>query len=111
MTGFLTPKEAKALSCPVARVHGKGTSAKCEAETCILWRWSPLSSDDPRFSGAIKRECVMLAQSKADETGEKPKPHHLYHKKAVSNVMRDPEAYGVPVAPEKGWCGLGGKPS
>lgn len=111
MTGFVTPAQAReTYPCPVARTFDKKVGPNCDADKCPVWRWLPLSADDPRFSGAVKRECVMLAQQKAEETGKKPKPHHLYHKQAVKNVMADPQAYDVPAKPERGWCGLGGRP-
>ncbi|MFV1593311.1 hypothetical protein VWZ88_12690 [Phaeobacter sp. JH20_36] len=110
MSGFITPEQAGKLACPLARVHGDGDQRKCRAEKCIIWRWLPHSASDPRFLSAIKREEAVLAQDKAAETGQKAKPQHLYHKKAVANVMRDPEAYGVEVEHQHGYCGLGGRP-
>ncbi|WP_120636058.1 hypothetical protein [Ruegeria sp. EL01] len=111
MSSFLKPKEAReTFACPLARTFDKKAGPNCDADKCIMWRWLPLPASDPRFLGAIKREEAMLAQEKAKETGDKAKPQHLYHKKAVANVMNDPEAYGVPAKPELGWCGLGGKP-
>jgi hypothetical protein len=107
-----TPEEAKKnLTCPLARTFSKKVGPNCMGGNCAAWRWLPLDAKDPRFTGAISREMACLAQDEATETGKKAKPAQNYHKQAVANVRKDPEAYDVPSQPEKGWCGLGGQPS
>ena len=103
---YRTPKEAKAFTCPIARVSGDDpVIAECQAEACMLWRWKLMSAMDPRFMGAVQREMVILQ-------GENPKAVSAnLHKEAVRRVAADPQAYTFPdVAVDKGYCGLGGRP-
>lgn len=91
--------------CPVARLWGKANvSAKCRGDACPVWRWIPLDAVDSRFVSAIWAEQERLAQAagKANNGG--------FAKKATANVMKDRAAHGLPDRPERGYCGLGGKP-
>lgn len=110
MTGFITPDEASTdYFCPLARTFAKKDRPFCMGSDCILWRWRPLSADDPRFQSAIKREMACLAQDAEKEDGKK-RQSMAFHKQAVANVMANPEGHGAPAKPEKGYCGLGAEP-
>lgn len=107
-----TPEEAKEnLLCPLARTFGtEKLTADCRAGDCAVWRWrSPLEMP-PEFLPAVKREMAVLAQEETARTGKNVRADK-HHKKAVANVNHDPEAYGVPMPKDKGWCGMGGQPS
>ncbi|WP_170759936.1 hypothetical protein [Ruegeria lacuscaerulensis] len=91
--------------CPLARTFGvKDLQAKCMGEECALYRTLPPSASEPSFKAAIQREMACLAQ----EDG-KGKPAKNFHNKAVNNVMKSPEKYGVKQE-RRGYCGLGGRP-
>lgn len=110
MTGFLTPAQAReTMPCPLARTFSEKVGPNCDAGKCLIWRWLPLDASDDRFVSAIKREIACLAQDH-EKAGGKKRQSSSFHKEAVANVMSDPKAYGVPDAPERGWCGLGGRP-
>lgn len=94
MKAFITPDEAKKKLCPTCAV---GDGELCVAGACMAWRWLPIQANDPRVVAAIK-----AAQEALGGAGK--------HKEAVASVMASPETHGIPTAPEKGWCGLGGKP-
>lgn len=99
-----TEAEAKAKTCPIARVSGaEKPKAKCQGAECILWRWVPLMANDPRVEGAITREMALVK-------GDSKKPDVVFHKEALRRVMNDPRAYSYPTETDRGWCGLGGKP-
>lgn len=66
----------------------------CRGPACILWRWEPLSAEDPRFKKAI---------SEAIKSGNP-------HRNAVAYVMARREELGLPTKPERGFCGLAGRP-
>ena len=102
MTG-LTPEAARAHACPLARGF-EAMQPTCVGPACMPWRWLPLSSQDPRFRRAVQTEMQRLADAagKSSTAG--------LHKKAVQNVAADPAAHGAPSAPERGYCGLGGRP-
>ncbi|MBL4898096.1 MAG: hypothetical protein JKX76_00475 [Colwellia sp.] len=106
-----TPKDAaKNLTCPLARTFGTDKlTANCRGGDCAAWRWRQPLSMPPEFMTAIKREMACLANEEQERTGKKVQADK-HHKKAVTNVSHDPEAYGVPMPKDKGWCGLGGQP-
>lgn len=94
-----TPEDAATLLCPLARTFaGKEAVACCRGPSCALWRWKPLSANDPRFTAALK----TIAQ----EIGGGP--HR--GKEATAILMADRAKYGVPTEPELGFCGMGGTP-
>ena len=91
----MTPTEAAEALCPFARTFGLPQAQKgCHGPACALWRWEPIMADHPAFVAAIKAELA----------------HGITHKAAVSKIMADREAYGVPTSPERGFCGAGGQP-
>jgi hypothetical protein len=92
----LTPDEATAnWYCPLARTFAlKDAITGCRGDLCAVWRWQEISADHPAFLKAIKAELA---------TG-------ITHKAAVAKIMADRAAYGVPAKPERGFCGLGGRP-
>lgn len=91
--------------CPLARVFGAEPLQKtCRGAECALYRELPPSASEPSFQAAVKREMAALAQ----EDG-KGKPAISFHKKAVANVSKAPERYGVNME-RRGYCGLGGRP-
>lgn len=92
----LTPEEATTTwFCPLSRTFAdKVAQEGCRGAECACWRWQEISADHPAFLKAIKAELA---------TG-------ITHKAAVAKIMADRAAYGVPVKPERGFCGLGGKP-
>jgi len=95
-THFITPEQAKdSFKCPIARCMSTKEGANCEAADCILWRWVPLSTKDPKWRSAI----VAIAS----ETGEKAP-----FAKAAKEVSNNPQKYGMKLS--KGYCGLGGRP-
>jgi hypothetical protein len=98
-----TPEEAKALLCPFARTFIKEgpialADKGCKGPACALWRWEPISADDPRFVAAKARALEELGGGATR------------HAAAVARVIANREAYGVPTSPERGFCGAGGKP-
>jgi hypothetical protein len=107
---YITPTEAADLACPLSRITPHN-SAKCIGPNCILWRWKPLRTSDPRLVAAIKREKVLLADehNKSLTEGETKKSPESFLKQATQNVCLDPEGYGV--TPERGYCGLGAQPT
>jgi hypothetical protein len=108
MTGFVTPAQAReTLPCPMARTFAEKKGPNCDADKCPVWRWLPLPATDPSYMSAVKREEACLAQEAEKETG-KPQNADKFHKVAVSNVRKNPVAYGV--QPKHGFCGLGGRP-
>lgn len=75
-----------------------GTEARlCEGPKCQGWRWRPLTTDSAWQSAVLRA---------ADEIGDKS-PHKS---KAAKHVQENREAYGLPVSPTHGYCGLAGKP-
>lgn len=87
---ILTPEQAASMPCPVSRTFA-AAQPTCRADGCILWRWRPVAASDQAYVAALK---VRVA-----ETGEKP----LHHPKAAALARGD-------VTPDRGWCGLGGRP-
>lgn len=88
---ILTPQEATAIPCPVSRTFAQA-QATCRADGCILWRWQAVSVSDPRWKAAMA--------ARMQETGEKAPGRE------AAAWVRD----NVPLPPERGWCGLGGRP-
>lgn len=102
---YATPEEAaKAWRCPLARTFAEKKGPNCMGPECPIWRWRPLSADDPAFKAAVSAEMSRLA----DEAGAKS--NMTYHREAVARIMADRAAYGLPDRPTHGWCGLGGEP-
>lgn len=88
-----TPEEAQEWLCPSARTFAAPKAEPhCQGPSCAAWRWQPISASDPRFVRAVK---AIIATGKT-------------HKEAVSIVSSDMAGHGVPTAPERGFCGLGG---
>ncbi len=91
--------------CPLARTFGADKlQAKCRGPECAAYRELPLSASEPSFLAAVKREEASLAQDEG-----KGRSANLFHKKAVANVTKDPEAYGVNMVRD-GYCGFAGEP-
>lgn len=91
--------------CPLARVFGAEPLQKtCRGSECALYRERPPSASEPSFVAAVQREMAALAQEEG-----KGRDAKLFHKKAVSNVHKAPERYGVNME-RRGYCGLGGRP-
>lgn len=93
-----TPAEARSWHCPLARtwadVKGNAVNPCCRAEACPVWRWVPLSANDPSFKAVIKQR---VGQG-------------MSHAKAVSHVMENRADLGLPTSPTHGYCGMGGEP-
>ncbi len=101
-----TPAQAREeWPCPLARTFDKKIGPNCDADHCPMWRWIALSSSDPKFVSAVKKEQRRLA----DEEGRKN--NGGLHKIAVKNVMADRPAHNVPEKPTHGYCGIAGKPA
>lgn len=110
MTRFLTPAQAReTMPCPLARTFAEKKGPNCDADRCPVWRWRAPLDMPPGFLSAVKREMACLAQEEAERTGKKVSDQK-FHQRAVANVNHDPEAYGVQMPKDKGFCGLGGKP-
>lgn len=90
--------EANGMICPIARIKPGQPSANCSAPDCILWRWLPIMTSDPRYVAAVRTE----AARQGGGIGA--------HMQALAAVAADPEAFGVPSKPDHGFCGLGGEP-
>lgn len=103
MPGYMTEDEAKAFKCPVARTFDTGKKATCEGASCILWRWKPVTADNPFFQSAVKRKEATLALEH-----NKGKDPSRYHAQAAKAVSADLEGHGV--KSDRGYCGLGGNP-
>jgi len=91
---IMTPDEAAKMPCPAARTFAGHLDPTCRGPGCIVWRWSPVSAKEPAFVRAIK--------------GRMAEGHS--HKDAVAWVSERAVELGVPTAPYRGWCGLGGEP-
>lgn len=98
---FLTPSEAVDHVCPIARTFGDTPQAHCRVGDCILWRWLPFVVTDPGYLAACKKAMTM-----PNPTTGKP----LGQQGAASWVNSHRADFGLPEAPYRGWCGLGGKP-
>jgi hypothetical protein len=95
----MTPESAAETLCPLARTFSLPQAQKgCHGPSCALWRWLPISADDPRFIAARAKALEELGGG------------GLMHKAAVAKVMANREAYGIPTKPERGFCGGGGQP-
>ena len=114
----MTEDEAKTKWCPQYQVNG-GTDAddnrstrfnpetktygpslenpKCIGSACMAFRWIPLMADD-----AFKDAVIKAAADIGDKTDSKHR--------AAKHVTENRAAYGLPVAPFDGFCGLAGKP-
>tara|TARA_R110000868_G_scaffold237132_9_gene491647 strand:+ start:46404 stop:46748 length:345 start_codon:yes stop_codon:yes gene_type:complete len=105
MTSLHPTEAAKQWKCPLSRTFGvPKASVGCIGADCAVWRWMPMSAEDPRFTSAVAREIAFLQT-------ENPKTSAaLLHKQAVAKVMADPNAYTFPNESDRGFCGLGGKP-
>lgn len=91
----MTPESAAETLCPLARTFSLPQAQKgCHGPSCALWRWLPIMADRPAFVAAIKKEIAG----------------GITHKAAVSKIMADRAAYGIPTKPERGFCGAGGQP-
>lgn len=102
-----TEAEAKTKWCPFVRaplsenggnvaINSDG-SRTCIASDCMAWRWHPLQADD-----AFKDAVIQAAKDIGDKTENKHK--------AARHVIANRAAYGLPVAPFDGFCGLASKP-
>lgn len=100
----LTPTEAAKFNCPLARTFSEKKGHGCMGPDCILWRWEEVNVNTPSIRAAISKEAGRIA----DEAGRKRSPADF--KPASSAVLSNPEDHGVTLDPEKGWCGLGGRP-
>ena len=90
----VTPEEARALLCPLARTFGtKDAVPHCRGPVCAVWRWHPIPAS------------VLTTHVKARmaETGAKG----ANTKEATAWVMENREALGIPTVPTHGYCGLG----
>ena len=96
----VTPNDAKGWNCPLARtwadVKGNSVNPCCRADACPVWRWVPLSANDPRFKEAVS---ARMADQEAKS-----------HKTAVQWVMEHRADLGLPTSPTHGYCGLGAEP-
>ena len=92
----MTEDEAKTKLC-VASMARSIEARWCHASECMAWRWLPLLADD-----AFKTAVIAAAKDIGDTTENKHK--------AAKHVMENRAAYGLPVAPFDGFCGLAGKP-
>ena len=99
---FLTPDEARDHACPIARTSGLDPiRASCQADLCILWRWKAFEVTDPGYMAACAKAMTM-----PDAATGKP----MGQKLAAGYVNTHRAEFGIPEAPYRGWCGLGGKP-
>lgn len=104
-TSCLTPEEArKTWACPVARIFAEKKGPNCMADECPLWRWEPRDWANPPLRLAVQKEIQRIATERGKTASG------VYHKQAVANIVADPAAHGVDLEPDRGWCGLGGKP-
>ena len=105
---YLTEAKASEFACPIARVSGhEKPPARCQGSKCILWRWQPIMTNDPRWKSAMAREIALL---KGEHKGEKPLSDHAANKQAAMNISSDIDAYVFRNENDRGWCGLGHKP-
>ena len=102
-----TPKEATEVwICPLARTFGgnaKTLHSACRGAACALWRWVKIDAGDPRIVSAISARLDEIA-------GDDPTKRSAKHQAAVKYVMAHREELGLPVEPDRGYCGLGGRP-
>jgi hypothetical protein len=115
----MTEDEAQKKWCPFVRHNGEdgGTfnrgmgpdnatndgrtngawMCNCIASQCMAWRWLPLMADD-----AFKNAFIKAAKDIGDTSENKHK--------AAKHVTENRAAYGLPVVPFDGFCGLAGRP-
>lgn len=102
----ITPADAReSFPCPVARTFATKIGPNCDAESCIAWRWVPLSADNPALKAAISKAAHDMA-AEAGKAGSAV----MYHQKAVRHVMDNRADLGLPTKPTHGFCGLAGAP-
>lgn len=91
---MLTESEARRKICAPSNAAALATAPRlCAASGCLAWRWQPLQAD-----------AAFMAAVKALEDAGTPKA------KAGKMVHENPDNYGLPTKPFRGWCGLAGKP-
>ncbi|MBT9385509.1 hypothetical protein KM176_16665 [Pseudooceanicola sp. CBS1P-1] len=103
MTSLHPEDAAKQWRCPLAKTFGAAkVTGFCAGDACAVWRWMPMSANDPRFVSAVQREIASLQEANPKATKV------ALHKQAVARVMADPNAFTFPNETDRGYCGLGG---
>lgn len=97
MTSYLTPKDAAAMDCPVAKIHAE-PQRKCRADGCMFWRWRPLSVT-PEWA----RKFEAAAKEYHEANGGKLSA-------AKEHVGQHLAGFGLAESPTEGWCGMAGEP-
>ena len=93
---MLTPEQAAETLCPLARTFAVAQAQKgCHGPACACWRWEKVSTSHPLWKDAVKTEAMR--------TGE-----NIPYPKAARYVADHASELGM--APERGFCGLGGMP-
>jgi len=73
----------------------EGSSNRCIASDCMMWRWQPLMADKA-FEEAVKKAAIELNDK------------HPQRFKSGKHVLANREKYGLPENPTHGYCGLAG---
>jgi hypothetical protein len=63
----------------------------------MAWRYKDHATDE-RWTAAVKKAAAELNDTSPSRT------------RAAQAVMANRAKYGLPIIPERGWCGLAGKP-
>lgn len=97
---MVTVEEAANILCPMtfnASSEYGPERQMCLGPQCMAWRYKDHATDDA-WTAAVRKAADELNDATPGRT------------KATQAVRKDRAKYGLPVVPERGWCGLAGKP-
>lgn len=92
---MVTVEESKVLICPL--MSTVSTFQNCRGAGCMAWRWKDHATD-PTWVAAVRQAAEDIKDTSPSRT------------KAAAHVRKNRAQYGLAEFPERGWCGLAGKP-
>jgi len=88
----MTEEEAANTLCPLARTFADGVAVPfCRGSRCMVWRWNPITTADPRWVAAIK--------AAIEKNGDKAP--FVKSSREAADLMKNER-------PTSGYCGIGG---